>query len=132
MFFCENKKIEICFLTLKGTIQSPNYPDVYPPQSDCEWLIDTQLGNTVNLYWEVFDLEGSGTSCYYDFVRVYDGPNATYPLLGRVRKQLVFKHFLQYFLKYFITSRGTSVSKIYIEKMCVERDSVPRRVKCIF
>jgi len=70
------------YISESGVIQSPNYPDLYPANSDCEWLIDTQAGNTVNLYFEQFALEGSGTYCYFDYVRVYDGPNMTFPLLG--------------------------------------------------
>ena len=30
------------FVNEDGFIQSPNFPDVYPHNSDCEWLIDTE------------------------------------------------------------------------------------------
>mgnify|MGYP000018708000 CR=1 FL=1 len=73
----------------EGTFESPNYPDVYPHNSDCEWLIETSSGTTVNLYFEAFYLEGSGNSCFYDYVRVYDGPNQNSALLGTFCGQYV-------------------------------------------
>jgi hypothetical protein len=34
------------FITDEGTFDSPNYPDIYPHNSDCEWL----LGSVLQLY----------------------------------------------------------------------------------
>ncbi|TTO31538.1 Low-density lipoprotein receptor-related protein 12 [Bagarius yarrelli] len=54
-----------------GTFNSPNYPDFYPPGSDCTWLIDTGDRRRVVLRFLDFKLDGTGY--YGDFVKVYDG-----------------------------------------------------------
>ena len=69
------------FIKNEGSFTSPNYPEAYPHNSDCEWLLDTTPGNNVNLYFTDFYVEFN-SACRYDFVKVYDGPNMTYPLLG--------------------------------------------------
>ncbi|XP_061110701.1 low-density lipoprotein receptor-related protein 12 [Conger conger] len=56
--------------TFYGTFSSPNYPDFYPPGSNCTWLIDTGDHRKVVLRFSDFKLDGTG---YGDFVKVYDG-----------------------------------------------------------
>ncbi|XP_062342869.1 low-density lipoprotein receptor-related protein 12 [Osmerus eperlanus] len=53
-----------------GTFSSPNYPDFYPPGSNCTWLIDTGDHRKVILRFTDFKLDGTG---YGDYVKVYDG-----------------------------------------------------------
>ncbi|KAK1805090.1 hypothetical protein P4O66_019150 [Electrophorus voltai] len=53
-----------------GAFSSPNYPDFYPPGSDCTWLIDTGDRRKVVLRFVDFKLDGAG---YGDYVKVYDG-----------------------------------------------------------
>ncbi|XP_071223393.1 low-density lipoprotein receptor-related protein 12-like [Salvelinus alpinus] len=53
-----------------GTFSSPNYPDFYPPGSNCTWLIDTGDHRKVILRFMDFKLDGTG---YGDYVKVYDG-----------------------------------------------------------
>ncbi|XP_028820553.1 low-density lipoprotein receptor-related protein 12 [Denticeps clupeoides] len=53
-----------------GTFSSPNYPDFYPPGSNCTWLIDTGDHRKVVLRFMDFKLDGTG---YGDYVKVYDG-----------------------------------------------------------
>uniref|UniRef100_A0A8C5G185 Low-density lipoprotein receptor-related protein 12-like n=1 Tax=Gouania willdenowi TaxID=441366 RepID=A0A8C5G185_GOUWI len=53
-----------------GSFSSPNYPDFYPPGSNCTWLIDTGDHRKVVLRFWDFKLDGTG---YGDFVKVYDG-----------------------------------------------------------
>ncbi|TDG95892.1 hypothetical protein EPR50_G00244190 [Perca flavescens] len=53
-----------------GSFSSPNYPDFYPPGSNCTWLIDTGDHRKVILRFSDFKLDGTG---YGDFVKVYDG-----------------------------------------------------------
>ncbi|XP_023684481.1 low-density lipoprotein receptor-related protein 12 [Paramormyrops kingsleyae] len=53
-----------------GTFSSPNYPDFYPPGSNCTWLIDTGDHRKVLLRFTDFKLDGTG---YGDFVKIYDG-----------------------------------------------------------
>ncbi|XP_071156308.1 cubilin-like isoform X2 [Mytilus edulis] len=61
------------FSTPTGTLLSKNYPDNYPHNTECEWLITVQEGQTVVLTFEDFDVEGG--SCRYDYVAGYDGRN---------------------------------------------------------
>ncbi|XP_018596987.1 low-density lipoprotein receptor-related protein 12 [Scleropages formosus] len=53
-----------------GTFSSPNYPDFYPPGSNCTWFIDTGDHRKVILRFVDFKLDGTG---YGDYVKVYDG-----------------------------------------------------------
>ncbi|KAJ8000273.1 hypothetical protein DPEC_G00203130 [Dallia pectoralis] len=53
-----------------GTFNSPNYPDFYPPGSNCTWLIDTGDHRKLILRFIDFKLDGTG---YGDYVKVYDG-----------------------------------------------------------
>ncbi|XP_042338791.1 low-density lipoprotein receptor-related protein 12-like, partial [Plectropomus leopardus] len=53
-----------------GSFSSPNYPDFYPPGSNCTWLIDTGDHRKVILRFTDFKLDGTG---YGDYVKVYDG-----------------------------------------------------------
>ncbi|KAJ3609696.1 hypothetical protein NHX12_024207 [Muraenolepis orangiensis] len=53
-----------------GSFNSPNYPDFYPPGSNCTWLIDTGDSRKVVLRFTDFKLDGTG---YGDYVKVYDG-----------------------------------------------------------
>ncbi|XP_021118462.1 low-density lipoprotein receptor-related protein 12 isoform X3 [Heterocephalus glaber] len=53
-----------------GTFNSPNYPDFYPPGSNCTWLIDTGDHRKVIVRFTDFKLDGTG---YGDYVRIYDG-----------------------------------------------------------
>ncbi|KAM9824295.1 low-density lipoprotein receptor-related protein 12 [Neosynchiropus ocellatus] len=53
-----------------GSFASPNYPDLYPPGSDCTWQIDTGDRRRVLLRFTDFKLDGTGAG---DYVKVYDG-----------------------------------------------------------
>ncbi|KAM4028306.1 low-density lipoprotein receptor-related protein 12 isoform 2-T2 [Anomaloglossus baeobatrachus] len=53
-----------------GAFSSPNYPDFYPPGSNCTWLIDTGDRRKVILRFTDFKLDGTG---YGDYVKIYDG-----------------------------------------------------------
>ncbi|XP_063755447.1 low-density lipoprotein receptor-related protein 12 [Eleginops maclovinus] len=53
-----------------GSFSSPNYPDFYPPGSNCSWTIDTGDPRKVVLRFTDFKLDGTG---YGDYVKVYDG-----------------------------------------------------------
>ncbi|XP_051926079.1 low-density lipoprotein receptor-related protein 12 [Hippocampus zosterae] len=58
------------FRNFYGSFSSPNYPDFYPPGSNCTWLIDTGDHRKVILRFADFRLDGAG---YGDYVKVYDG-----------------------------------------------------------
>ena len=67
--------------TFYGAFSSPNYPDFYPPGSNCTWLIDTGDHRKVVLRFTDFKLDGAG---YGDYVKVYDGLEANPRRLLRV------------------------------------------------
>ncbi|XP_014830968.1 PREDICTED: cubilin, partial [Poecilia mexicana] len=72
-----------CGGTLSGTgeFRSPYYPNPYPHNKVCEWVINQQEGYVVTLNFLSFDVEGG--SCRFDFVEVRDGPSPSSPLLGK-------------------------------------------------
>ncbi|XP_053571252.1 low-density lipoprotein receptor-related protein 12 [Bombina bombina] len=65
--------VPTCGQSLKyfyGAFSSPNYPDFYPPGSNCTWLIDTGDRRKVIMRFTDFKLDGTG---YGDYVKIYDG-----------------------------------------------------------
>ncbi|XP_072474921.1 mannan-binding lectin serine protease 1 isoform X3 [Notamacropus eugenii] len=52
-----------------GEIQSPNFPDSYPSDSEITWNITVPEGFRIKLYFMHFDLESSYL-CEYDYVKV--------------------------------------------------------------
>lgn len=55
-----------------GEIQSPNFPDSYPSDSEVTWNISVPDGFKIKLYFMHFDLESSYL-CEYDYVKVSCG-----------------------------------------------------------
>lgn len=55
----------------KGIIESPKYPEPYPPNSNCEWTIEVSPHHTIIFEMEEMDLE-SGMACNWDHVSAYD------------------------------------------------------------
>ncbi|KAM6953504.1 cubilin [Aplochiton taeniatus] len=66
----------------RGAIESLNYPNQYPHNSQCSWTVQASMGNTVNYTFTAFDLERTSPTCQYDYVKLYDGPNEQAPLIG--------------------------------------------------
>ncbi|XP_075699577.1 embryonic protein UVS.2-like [Rhinoderma darwinii] len=62
-----------------GNLTSDNYPSAYPNNANCVWLIRTP-SNQVALKFVAFDVESS-PNCISDYIKIYDGPTKTYPLL---------------------------------------------------
>lgn len=59
--------------TSRGSIISPNYPQPYPVNADCEWLIRVSEGSTVSVSVVEIDIEEHQT-CHYDYLQIFDGP----------------------------------------------------------
>ncbi|XP_071347807.1 CUB domain-containing protein 2 [Trachinotus anak] len=55
-----------------GNISSPNFPGLYPYNTDCSWLIVVAEGSSVLLTFHYFELEHHA-SCAYDYIRIYNG-----------------------------------------------------------
>jgi len=55
-----------------GYIYSPNYPNNYPTNTQCQWTIIVQQGHNVQINFTDFDME-SHSSCRYDYLQIIDG-----------------------------------------------------------
>uniref|UniRef100_A0A2K5QCJ5 CUB domain containing protein 2 n=1 Tax=Cebus imitator TaxID=2715852 RepID=A0A2K5QCJ5_CEBIM len=66
-----------------GNFSSPNFPRLYPYNTECSWLIVVAEGSSVLLTFHAFDLEYHDT-CSFDFLEIYNGASADKGnLLGR-------------------------------------------------
>ncbi|KAG7263078.1 hypothetical protein CRUP_031506 [Coryphaenoides rupestris] len=66
------------FTSPTGLIESPGYPDKYPHNLECHFIIIVPPGMDVTLSFLTFDLEndplpGSEGDCKYDWLEVWDG-----------------------------------------------------------
>lgn len=62
-----------------GVIESPNFPNDYPSNMNCNWIIDVPEGNKINLTFSHFDLENIGSesseNCVDDYLVIKEGEN---------------------------------------------------------
>ncbi|XP_042541866.1 cubilin [Dipodomys spectabilis] len=66
-----------------GTISSPLYPNKYPNDENCSWILQAQPPfNHITLSFIHFGLESS-SNCTRDFVEILDGNSLDAPLRGR-------------------------------------------------
>ena len=70
------------FTKMSGVIQSPDYPENYPEDVLCQWVIKLSPQYRIRLEFMHLQVEKS-TSCQYDFVLVMDGPPTSPTTLGR-------------------------------------------------
>lgn len=76
------------FTALSGKIESPGFPDKYPQNLDCTFIIMAKPKMEVTLQFLTFDIEddplqtGEG-DCKYDWLDVWDGLPLVGPLIGR-------------------------------------------------
>ncbi|KAF1750945.1 hypothetical protein GCK72_017496 [Caenorhabditis remanei] len=69
--------------TRSGTIQSPGYPAQYYNNLDCWYTITAPNNTYITLQFSPYLVEQT-----FDYVMVYDGPNSTYPYLGKTDEYL--------------------------------------------
>ncbi|XP_067127393.1 protein tolkin-like [Centruroides vittatus] len=55
---------------INGTIVSPSFPDVYPPNKHCVWEIMALPKYRITLNFTHFDLEGNNQDCEYDSLQI--------------------------------------------------------------
>ena len=67
------------FTTSGSIVQSPNYPSSYEPGKDCRTTI--RFSNGILLKFLNFDVEYH-SSCNYDYLIIYDGPDDTSNPIG--------------------------------------------------
>ncbi|XP_063069855.1 neuropilin-2b isoform X2 [Engraulis encrasicolus] len=76
------------FTSLSGVIESPGFPDKYPHNLECNFIIIVPPHMDVTLTFLTFDLEndplqGAEGECKYDWLEIYDGLPQVGPLIGR-------------------------------------------------
>ena len=54
---CGRNQPEIINASYKGNISSPGYPNEYPNNADCSWLLQTNADDVIQLNVMEFDLE---------------------------------------------------------------------------
>ncbi|KAG7161827.1 Cubilin-like 2 [Homarus americanus] len=63
-----------------GIILSPNYPNSYPSNTECEWHISTHPGTKIQITIHSIDLENAG-NCIFDVLQIHGGEDNTSPRL---------------------------------------------------
>ncbi|XP_030569623.1 cubilin homolog [Drosophila novamexicana] len=58
--------------SVRGTLSSPSYPDSYPANVECVWLLEPRAGNAIELNFEAVDIAKS-EHCNADFLEVRAG-----------------------------------------------------------
>ncbi|XP_074652971.1 cubilin-like [Tubulanus polymorphus] len=66
-----------------GVIQSVYYPESYPSNTECVYLIEQEIGSRITLTFEAFDVEGD-VDCEFDYLEVRDGGSSNSPMLKRL------------------------------------------------
>jgi len=64
-----------------GYILSPNYPQHYDPNTNCEYRIIAEEGRNIELSFRIFDIERT-RNCLYDKVEVFNGLTTSSVRLG--------------------------------------------------
>ena len=70
------------FTSTRGQIRSKNYPNNYDNNLDCRYLISVPSNYEILISFIEINLE-EGPNCNYDFVRVYDGGDASQRTMGK-------------------------------------------------
>ncbi|XP_078682435.1 procollagen C-endopeptidase enhancer 1-like [Branchiostoma floridae x Branchiostoma belcheri] len=70
-----------------GTITSPGYPGMYPPNLRCSWTITVSRGRLAAIRFTGLDIEFTGldkyANCFYDSLTVFDGATSSGTQLGK-------------------------------------------------
>lgn len=66
----------------RGSIHSPNYPNPYGVNSQCDWRITVSEGSVVQLLFSDLELE-EHVECYFDYIEIFDGRSSAARSLGR-------------------------------------------------
>ncbi|XP_050535178.1 cubilin [Daktulosphaira vitifoliae] len=70
------------YSTQMGFITTANFPDLYPNNNECEWIISLQPGNRISLtFVDRFNIELS-TNCSNDYVQIYEKIDDNWITLG--------------------------------------------------
>ena len=70
LFFL-SKACEESLTAEEGTVQSPGYPNTYPANQTCIYIIDRPAGEVIRLNFTAFHMDGDGQHCGGDYVEVF-------------------------------------------------------------
>ncbi|XP_029345465.1 cubilin isoform X2 [Acyrthosiphon pisum] len=70
------------FIASDGIIESPFYPNPYPQDKICEYLIEQPVGKAIRLSFLDIDMDPTYPLCNYDSVEIRDGDNANSPIIA--------------------------------------------------
>ncbi|XP_065321720.1 bone morphogenetic protein 1-like isoform X1 [Gordionus sp. m RMFG-2023] len=56
-----------------GTLTSPSFPELYPPNKICVWQLLAPEGYKITINFTHFDLEGNNEDCEYDNIEIRSG-----------------------------------------------------------
>uniref|UniRef100_A0A674BLB2 Neuropilin n=1 Tax=Salmo trutta TaxID=8032 RepID=A0A674BLB2_SALTR len=76
------------FTSSKGVIKTPGFPDKYPNNLDCTFMIIAPKMSEIVVDFDAFDMEPDttpppGALCRYDWLEIWDGFPAVGPHIGR-------------------------------------------------
>ena len=108
-----------------GEITSPNYPNVYPHNIECTWLIEVDYGHSVEINFTDVQTETQG-QCSYDKVQLFGGADTDAPKLAEfcyATHPLKFtsttnKLFIKFESDYTIAGRGFKANYKTIDRAC--------------
>ncbi|XP_061661830.1 neuropilin and tolloid-like protein 1 isoform X3 [Syngnathoides biaculeatus] len=66
-----------------GLFTSPNYPNKYPPDTECVYILEAPPRQCIELHFEENYSIESSWECKFDNIEVRDGPFGFSPMLGR-------------------------------------------------
>jgi len=66
----------------KGSFNSPNFPERYDNNVECDWLIRVHPLERIQIKFTVFDLEHH-SRCRWDYLEIRDGDSEQSPLINR-------------------------------------------------
>ena len=69
--FFLSKACEESLTAEEGTVQSPGYPNTYPANRTCIYIIDRPAGEVIRLNFTAFHMDGDGQHCGGDYVEVF-------------------------------------------------------------
>ncbi|PAA49385.1 hypothetical protein BOX15_Mlig029509g1 [Macrostomum lignano] len=112
----------------------------YPNNFECTWTITTADDKALEINFEAFDLEAD-SSCRYDYLDVYDGPDSSSKRLGRycgsslpqALKSTTNKLYFRFKTDHSITGRGFKISWKTVEPpvICAPNEFKCKNDKCI-
>ncbi|KAJ6633725.1 Cubilin like, partial [Pseudolycoriella hygida] len=67
---------------MRGSIHSPNYPNPYGINSQCDWRITVSKGSLVQLLFSDLEFE-EHSDCYFDYIEIFDGRSSAAKSFGK-------------------------------------------------